>query len=74
MSDSSEGPWSNNPDTLQIPYLLYLGEKESFAGTLIGSMLYGRPAYQRYVIVYIHLPHPLCLPFQVLSFFCSPNV
>ena len=63
MSDSSEGPWSNNPNAPQIPYPLYLGEKESFAGTLIGSMLYGRPVYQRYVIVYFCLSRPLRLPF-----------
>ena len=33
--------WSNNPNAPKIPYFLYLGEKATFAGTLIGSVLYG---------------------------------
>lgn len=41
MSDSPEGPWSNNPNAPQISYSLYLGEKQGFAGTLVGSLLYG---------------------------------
>jgi len=39
MPDSK--PWSNNPNAPKIPYPIYLEEKAYFAGTLIGSMLYG---------------------------------
>jgi len=45
MSDPSQKPWSNNPNTPQIPYDLYLWEKAAFAGGLIGAILYGLPTY-----------------------------
>jgi len=41
MSDSRYKSWSNNPNAPKIPYALYLEEKAYYAGTLIGSMLYG---------------------------------
>ena len=43
MSDSQQNPWSNNPNAPKIPRALYLEEKATFAGTLIGSILYGAP-------------------------------
>ena len=33
--------WSDNPNAPKIPYYLYVDEKATFAGTLIGSILYG---------------------------------
>ncbi|KAF9652147.1 hypothetical protein BDM02DRAFT_3183873 [Thelephora ganbajun] len=41
MSDSSQKPWSNNPNAPKIPYELYFGEKTTFAGILIGAISYG---------------------------------
>ena len=41
MSNSGFKPWSDNPNAPKIPYSMYLEEKAYFAGTLIGSMLYG---------------------------------
>lgn len=41
MSDSQYKPWSNNPNAPKLTYPMYLEEKAYFAGTLIGSMLYG---------------------------------
>lgn len=41
MSDSSQVPWSNNPNAPQIPSLVYLEEKANFAGVLIGAIFYG---------------------------------
>jgi len=41
MSDSQEQPWSNNPNAPKIPHLVYLAEKNLFAGTLISAILYG---------------------------------
>ena len=43
MSVSQETPWTNNPYAPKISYHLYFGEKSSFAGALVGSMLYGTP-------------------------------
>jgi len=45
MSDPSQESWSDNPYAPQIPYDLYFGEKATFAGILIGAILYGTPAY-----------------------------
>ena len=33
--------WSDNPNAPDIPYFQYVDEKIVFAGTLIGSILYG---------------------------------
>ena len=41
MSDPSETPWSTGPNAPQIPSQLYLAEKVSFAGILIGAISYG---------------------------------
>lgn len=41
MSDSSGRPWTDNPYAPNITYGLYLGEKENFAGNLIGAIFYG---------------------------------
>lgn len=43
MSDSSETPWSDNPNAPQIPYALYFAEKSNFAGALLGAIFYGMP-------------------------------
>ena len=43
MSSSQEQPWSDDPNTPKIPYGLYFAEKTSFAGVLIGPILYGTP-------------------------------
>ena len=44
MPDSLEMPRSNNPNALHISYLTHIGMKASFAGVLLGAMLYGMPA------------------------------
>ena len=41
MSDSHPMPWSDNPNAPKISYPLYFREKSSFAGSLIGTILYG---------------------------------
>ena len=41
MSNPQFKPWSDNPNAPKIPYALYLEERSYFAGTLIGSILYG---------------------------------
>ena len=41
MGDSSENPWSHNPNAPQIPYSLYFAEKINFAGYLVGAVFYG---------------------------------
>ena len=43
MYDSQQKPWSDNPNAPKIPYHLYVQEKASFAGNMIGSILYGTP-------------------------------
>ena len=45
MDDSSQQPWSNNPNAPQIAYPLYIAEKANFAGFLIGTIFYGTPTY-----------------------------
>ena len=42
MSAPSEMPWSNNPNAPQVPSQLYLQEKEIVAGSLIGTIFYGK--------------------------------
>jgi len=39
--DSQEHPWSDDPGAPKIPYYLYSSEKATFAGFLIGAILYG---------------------------------
>ena len=41
MPDSSEAPWSDNPNAPKIPRWLHTVEKVHFAGFLIGATLYG---------------------------------
>ena len=41
MSNSPQEPWSDGPYAPKIPYDLYFGEKATFAGILIGAILYG---------------------------------
>ena len=43
MSGLPPEPWSNDPNAPQIPYGLYLSEKENFAGVLLGAVSYGTP-------------------------------
>lgn len=42
MSDSSDQPWSDNPNAPQFAYQLYVAEKEYFAGSVIAAIAYGR--------------------------------
>ena len=55
MSDSQPQPWSVNPNTPKMPYHTYLDEKTWFAGTVVGSILYGTPKTRSS----IHA-HPAC--------------
>ena len=41
MSDTQGHTWANNPYAPKVPYEIYLREKATFAGNLVGSMLYG---------------------------------
>ena len=45
MTDATGGfmwqLWSDNPNAPDIPYYQYVDEKFIFAGTLVGSILYG---------------------------------
>lgn len=41
MSDIWGGPWSDGPNAPKIPSWLYLSEKGTFAGTVIGAILHG---------------------------------
>ena len=41
MSDFQQRPWSDDLNAPKISYLVYFVEKSSFAGILIGSILYG---------------------------------
>jgi len=41
MSDSPVQSWSDNPNAPKIPYSAYFAEKATFAGALLGSILYG---------------------------------
>ena len=45
MSNSSQKAWSDDPYAPQISYPIYLAEKTSFAGELIGTVLYGMQMY-----------------------------
>ena len=57
MSDPWGPPWSNRSNAPQIPYRVYLAEKEVFVGNLaVGAVSYGTP---------IHKPvHPSSVPDQ----------
>ena len=50
MSES----WSNNPNAPHISPILSSWEKENFAGTLVGSILYGMSTR---AFVYLHSHH-----------------
>ena len=43
VDPSAMRQWSNDPNAPKIPYALYIDEKAAFAGTFIGSILYGTP-------------------------------
>ena len=43
MSNGSEESWSNNPNAPQISSVVYVAEKELFAGNIISGILYGTP-------------------------------
>ena len=65
--DSSEKPWSNNPNAPQIPYSWYLAEKTTFAGILISAILYGAPTHMS---VYLPSPtQPIIVGITVVLFF-----
>jgi len=67
MSDpSQEQPWSNDPNAPQIPHDLYFGEKATFAGILIGAILYGTSAY---ALVYPCSRSLLILGIVIMLFF-----
>ena len=41
MSGSQEKPWSDNLNSPETRYAVYLNEKVTFAGNLVSSILYG---------------------------------
>jgi len=61
--NSQEQPWSDSPGAPKIPYYLYLSEKATFAGFLIGAILYGA-----------HEEPPLRCPSDRALFVCSVNL
>ena len=40
-SSHSTTPWSDHPNAPQIPAWLYIADKESYAGVVVGTILYG---------------------------------
>lgn len=44
MADSSEKPWSDDPNAPKIPYSLHIQEREKFTGDFLAGILYGMPA------------------------------
>lgn len=63
-------PWSHNPNAPQIPYFLYVAEKQGFAGDILGSILYGWPIHSS---AYAHSPicRPIVLGIIIILFFQS---
>ena len=57
MSDSSELPWSDNPNAPQIPPSLHVSEQLNFIGDFIAAIFYGTVTH--IVPAYPCLP---CLP------------
>ena len=55
MSGSQQEQWSNNPNAPKISRYLYVEEKSDFAGTLIGSILYGT---RKMAHIYVRLTEP----------------
>ena len=75
MADPSEAPWSNDPNAPQIPSLLYLIEKEYFAGILIGAISYGTLTHPSILTVrgrHIPLGIVVALFFQCMGALLSP--
>ena len=67
MSGSSERAPSDIPNPPQIPYRLYLGEKENFAGNIVGAILYGKSTYPTIILA---LPaNPIILGVTTVLFF-----
>ena len=52
MSDSQEQWWSDDPNAPKITHVLYFREKATFAGSLIGSILYGMRGLP---VAYLHV-------------------
>lgn len=46
MSGTWGEPWTHNPNTPQINYVLYLAEKSDFARAPISAILYGTPIHR----------------------------
>ena len=57
MAETSQSPWSTNPNAPKIPHLQYLAEKENFIGNLAGSIFYGTPNYAS--VIRTHLTWPI---------------
>ena len=53
MPNSAGKLWSDNPYAPHISDVLYVAEKNYFAGALIGAIFYGTPTY---VFAYLYLP------------------
>ena len=70
MSESSQKPWSDNPNAPQIPYDLYVWEKAVFAEGFIGAILYGLPTYMSVVLFLLTLfVRPIVLGIIIMMFF-----
>ena len=52
MSDSQEQWWPDNPNAPKITHILYLQEKATYAGSIIGSILYGMRGF---LAAYLHV-------------------
>ena len=51
MSDSQEQWWPDNPNAPKITHILYFQEKATYAGSVIGSILYGTRGL---LVAYLH--------------------
>ena len=77
MSNSQEPQsWSSNPNAPEIPSSLYFQEKTNFAGTLIGSILYGtletRPPTRPSIHPYFGLGIVIVLFLQCMTALIDP--
>ena len=75
-SDSSQKPWSDNPNAPQIPYGLYFWEKATVAGNIIGAIFYGLQTHMSVYSILAHLVYSInCSRYRhrtLLSIYGSP--
>ena len=69
MSNSSGHPWTDNPYALNITYGLYLGEKENFAGNLIGAIFYGKRTTRPSICITHPINSTYCPGIVIVLFF-----